>query len=172
MKEIVAAAKKQGIEVPHDDMALAILPGTSPKARQYITTARKIMYSNDPQMTKGYHQAIAGGDSLSKSAAPFIVMMVTNIQQKMGPLDDQDLLMLVQHLAASIIADAMDAGDPDTQNPKQAQSELVAAVMQILEGQPPASQQAAPPMAQLQPPPDAPPQNAPAPPGPPLGQLQ
>ncbi len=132
-------------------------PNASPKVQQYVAQARVIMYS--PQAQQALRAAITGSQDLASSAAPFIASLVMKLEDKLGPLNDQEYMQVVSILAATIAHLAHDMGDPAAQLPSDATMQITKAVMQLHQGQPGgASAQ----VAQQQQQPQAPPQGAPA----------
>lgn len=138
-----------------------IAPNASPEARKFILAARGMMYSaGDGEMLK---QAIIGAQSLSFSAVPFIAMVIQTVEQKLGELSPNDLLVVAMHLAGTVVDIAAEQGDPEAQNKQDAVEDIADGVAGVLDGsiqmgqgQAPMGGEVADPMAQAPMPPQGP----------------
>lgn len=137
-------------------------PNASPKVQKYVAQARVIMYA--PQAQQALRAAITGSQDLASSAAPFIASLVMKLEDKMGPLSDQEYLQVVSILAASVAHLAHDMHDPAAQLPSDATMQITKAVMQLHQQQKGAQPQQPPPQQQA-PQGSAPPQAMPQPQG-------
>lgn len=128
-------------------------PNASPKARQYITAARNVLYS--VKMMPVLKQMITGGKTLVKGCAPFVANMVMKLEAKLGPLEQQDEAMLILHICGSIADMAKELKDPEVKNgTKQVVAQMMLEVHKIMGGQQP---QQPSPLGQMQPQQGAPP---------------
>lgn len=140
----------------------------SPTARKFINAARAILYS--VKMTPVIRHMLTGADTLEKSAAPFVAMIVMQLQTKLGPLSPQDLPMVVYHICGSLADLAHELGDPAAKNTEKLCARLMTAVKAVLSGQHPGQ----PPQASTAPPGSSPVPGQSPPPAaaPPMQQLQ
>lgn len=139
-------------------------PDASDKARLYILRGRTLLYANNGEAMK---HAILDGKNFADGAAHIVAMIIAGLMQKMGPLNGDDLKMVVMHLAGTIVEAAKKMGAPAMANDQmagqavQAVIQKTAALLQQMaqSRQAPQMQQsqpAAPQPAGPIPPPDAP----------------
>lgn len=148
-------------------------PDASDKARLYILRGRTLLYANKGEAMK---HAILDGKDFADGAAHIVAMIIAGLMQKMGPLNGDDLKMVVMHLAGTIVEAAKKMGAPSLANDQMA-GQAVRAVIQktaALLQQMGQGRQAPPPSMQAQqgPMPDQPPAGMQQPPDAPDAQQE
>lgn len=109
-----------------------IAPDVTPEVRQFIQNCRLLMYSEE--FTPIIKQALTGSESLSESAAPVLMEIVSRAQDKMGPLSDEDLQTVLTHLAGTIVSTAKMLGDPEAEDGQEAVEAIVGLVNEMTAG--------------------------------------
>lgn len=133
-----------------------IRPGVSAEAREFVARARELMYNE--KFTPILKQAIAGGQDLVSGAAPVIAQIILQVENKMGPLSDDDLQDVAISLAGTIAGFAKMLEHPDAENIAETAHEIAEGAIEIMnhqEEQAPEEGEQMPPDAQE---PQAPPQ--------------
>lgn len=88
-------------------------PNASPAATKAILAGRTMLYGGEEgREGEAIKRAIISGKDLVSGAAPIIAMIVSGIEQMTGDLTDEDVQMVVPHLAGSIVEFAKEEGDP------------------------------------------------------------
>jgi hypothetical protein len=89
-------------------------PNASPAAKKAILAGRAMLYGGEEgREGEAIKRAIVSGKDLVSGAVPIIAMIVSGIEQMTGDLTDEDVQMVVPHLAGSIVEFAKEAGDPE-----------------------------------------------------------
>lgn len=89
-------------------------PNASPAAVKAILAGRNMLYGGEEgREGEAIKRAIVSGKTLVSGAVPIIAMIVSGIEQMTGDLTDEDVQMIVPHLAGSIVEFAKEEGDPE-----------------------------------------------------------
>jgi hypothetical protein len=89
-------------------------PNASPAAKKAILVGRNMLYGGEEgREGEAIKRAIISGKDLVSGAIPIIAMIVSGIEQMTGDLTDEDVQMVVPHLAGSIVEFAKEEGDPE-----------------------------------------------------------
>lgn len=91
-----------------------IIPGTSPKVKDYIEKGRIILAQRDGEMIQ---KAMTMGQGVDQGVELVVKMLVTQLEGKLGPLEPQELQQLVAHLVGTIAYMGKAMGEPTLSGP-------------------------------------------------------
>lgn len=145
-----------------EDMIGYIEPGTSPKVKTFLLAAKQILISpQGAQIVKGLLSKSNGDPSMPIAA--LIEKTIQKLEDKLGPLEDQEHDQVALHIAGWIVSSLQHMGMPGLTD-AGARQDLIGRIMQALDqmtqgqGQQQQGQQGPPQQAQQ---PQQPPQGPP-----------
>jgi hypothetical protein len=154
-----------------DQMIGYIDPNASPKVKTYLLTAKQfLLNAQGAQFVKSLLKTAKGDPSTA--IAMFIGKLLEKLQDKLGPLEQQEHDQVAMHLAGWIVSSLQKMGMPGLDD-AGARQDLIGRILQALDGMTGANQPQGQHSPQQGPPQQGPPTGAPQPPqaGPPMQQF-